>query len=289
MKTEMIIALGALSAVMVSCQRQKPQAENVIKVKTMSAVATASGNEETYSGTVEENSGISLSFPVGGTVRSVNVSEGQNVGAGTLEAVLDATTLGNLAAASQAGVGQAQAGLARAEKAAAQALDAYNRMKQLHDRGSLPDIKWVESQTQYRQALDAVAQARAAVESAKAQKNISQKDLRDTRLYAPRAGYISKKLTEAGQNVAPGQQGDRAERGEPPPQPRLLSGRYRHHERSPRRAAAVSAMPRPLYRCLRHAADQDSGIRAERGQIVRSAACFVIVVSAPSAGRTYED
>ena len=47
--------------------------------------------------------------------------------------------------------------------------------------------------------------AKATVQAAKAQKNISQKNLSDTRLYAPSAGFLSKKITEVGQNVAPGQ------------------------------------------------------------------------------------
>lgn len=201
----MMIALSALSVLMASCSRQNKEAENVVKVKTMRVSSTSPDNVELYSGTIEENSGISLSFPVGGTVKQISITEGQNIGAGSLVAVLDGTTSGNLLAASTATVGQARAALAQAEKSAAQALDAYNRMKQLHDNGSLPDIRWVEVQTQYRQAQDAVGQARAAVESAKAQKEISLKNLRDTRLYAPATGYISKKLTEAGQNIAPGQ------------------------------------------------------------------------------------
>ena len=50
-----------------------------------------------------------------------------------------------------------------------------------------------------------VSQAEAAVQTAKAQKNISLKNLHDTRLYAPSSGYISKKFTEVGQNIAPAQ------------------------------------------------------------------------------------
>lgn len=214
-----MIAVSALSLLTVSCSKQKQERENVVKVKTIEASSTSLYGAENYSGTIEENGGISLSFPVGGTVKQLNVAEGQAVGSGQLVAVLDATTLGNLVSASsatvgqaQAAVGQARAGLAQAEKSAAQALDAYKRMKQLHDNGSLPEIKWVEVQTQCQQAQDAVnlvrqqvSQAEAAVQSAKAQKNISLKNLHDTRLYAPSAGYISKKLTEVGQNVAPGQ------------------------------------------------------------------------------------
>ena len=214
-----MIAVSALSLLTVSCSKQKQERENVVKVKTIEASSTSLYGAENYSGTIEENGGISLSFPVGGTVKQLNVAEGQAVGSGQLVAVLDATTLGNLVSASsatvgqaQAAVGQARAGLAQAEKSAAQALDAYKRMKQLHDNGSLPESKWVEVQTQYQQAQDAVnlvrqqvSQAEAAVQSAKAQKNISLKNLHDTRLYTPSAGYISKKLTEVGQNVAPGQ------------------------------------------------------------------------------------
>ena len=133
--------------------------------------------------------------------------------------MLDATTLNNLVSASsatvsqaQAAVGQARAGLAQAEKSAAQAADTYKRMKLLHDNGSLPEMKWVEVQTQYQQAQDAVSQVRqqvnqaeAAVKTAHAQKNISLKNLHDTRLIAPSTGYISRSMVTAGQNIAPGQ------------------------------------------------------------------------------------
>lgn len=204
MKTKMMIVLSAISFLTVSCDKKK-EAENVIKVKTMEVSTTSINGGQSYSGTIEENNGVSLSFPVGGTVKQLNVAEGQNVKVGQLVAVLDATTLGNLVSASSATVEQAQAGLATAEKTAAQALDAYKRMKMLHDNGSLPDIKWVEVETRYQQAQDAVKLARGAVNTAKAQKNISVKNLHDTRLFAPSAGFISKKLSEVGQNVAPGQ------------------------------------------------------------------------------------
>ena len=201
----MMMALAAFTLLAVSCGKEKKVESQAVKVKTMEAAATSLYGGQNYSGTIEEDNGVSLSFPVGGTLKQTNIAEGQNVGTGQLIAVLDATTLGNLSAASQAGVAQAEALLSQAEQSAAQARDAYKRMKLLHDNGSLPEIKWVEVQTRYQQAKDAVAQARGAVQTARAQRNISQKNLHDTRLYAPSAGYISKKLVEAGQNVAPGQ------------------------------------------------------------------------------------
>ena len=217
--TRIFMAISAILLLATSCNKPKHPVENAVQVKTITVSPSPLNNAESYSGTLEEDNGISLSFPVGGTVKQVNIAEGQNVQARQLIAVLDATTLNNLVSASsatvsqaQAAVGQARAGLAQAEKSAAQAADAYKRMKLLHDNGSLPEMKWVEVQTQYQQAQDAVSQVRqqvnqaeAAVKTAHAQKNISLKNLHDTRLIAPSTGYISRSMVTAGQNIAPGQ------------------------------------------------------------------------------------
>ena len=153
-KTKMFMAISAILLLATSCNKQKQPVENAVQVKTITVSPSSLNNAESYSGTLEEDNGISLSFPVGGTVKQVNIAEGQNVQARQLIAVLDATTLNNLVSASsatvsqaQAAVGQARAGLAQAEKSAAQAADAYKRMKLLHDNGSLPEMKWVEVQT----------------------------------------------------------------------------------------------------------------------------------------------
>lgn len=213
------MAISAILLLATSCNKPKQPVENAVQVKTITVSPSPLNNAESYSGTLEEDNGVSLSFPVGGTVKQVNIAEGQNVQARQLIAVLDATTLDNLVSASsatvsqaQAAVGQARAGLAQAEKSAAQAADTYKRMKLLHDNGSLPEMKWVEVQTQYQQAQDAVSQVRqqvnqaeAAVKTAHAQKNISLKNLHDTRLIAPSTGYISRSMVTAGQNIAPGQ------------------------------------------------------------------------------------
>lgn len=153
-KTKMFMAISAILLLATSCNKQKQPVENAVQVKTITISPSSLNNAESYSGTLEEDNGVSLSFPVGGTVKQVNIAEGQNVQARQLIAVLDATTLNNLVSASsatvsqaQAAVGQARAGLAQAEKSAAQAADAYKRMKLLHDNGSLPEMKWVEVQT----------------------------------------------------------------------------------------------------------------------------------------------
>ena len=57
----------------------------------------------------------------------------------------------------------------------------------------------------FPQVRQQVNQAEAAVKTAHAQKNISLKNLHDTRLFAPSTGYISRSMVTAGQNIAPGQ------------------------------------------------------------------------------------
>ena len=63
-------------------------------------------------------------------------------------------------------------------------------MEELHGKGSLPEMKWVEAQT--------------ALDRARAAEPVARKQLADCRLYAPFAGVISRKVAERGQNVAAG-------------------------------------------------------------------------------------
>ena len=161
-----------------SCSKKNGQDTRVkaVKVKTMTVQPTTTDGRQGYNGTIEELNGSLLSFASVGTLRSVSVSEGQMVKRGQLIATIDETSLQSAH----------EAALAAKE----QAMDAEERMRLLHDAGSLPEIKWIEVQTQVRQAVSAEKMARKA--------------LTDTRLYAPFSGYIAEKQAEAGQSVAPG-------------------------------------------------------------------------------------
>lgn len=147
-----------------------------IKVKTSVIQTSESSMSQAYSATIEEENGTALSFSVGGTIVKLVVNEGQSVSKGQLIATLDDTSLSNSYTSAKAGLDQAK--------------DAYNRMKQLHDAGSLAEIKWIETETQ-------LSQAEAAYE-------IARKNLNDTKLYAPYSGVISEKAAEVGQNVNAG-------------------------------------------------------------------------------------
>ena len=181
MKSINQIAL-ALTAIMLSAcnaENNKGQAaDEAVRVEVTRVKAATADRTSRYSGTVEEENGSLLSFAVGGTVSRVLVDEGDRVGKGQLIATLDTEQLTHNHTSAQAALAQAE--------------DTYRRMEELHGKGSLPEIKWVEAQT--------------ALQRARASEQMARKQLADCRLYAPFSGVISKKFAEKGQNVGAGTQ-----------------------------------------------------------------------------------
>lgn len=173
-----------------ACNSTSEKKSEPIKVKTMIIGASGTDNSNNYSGTIEEMSGTALSMVAGGTLKQLNISQGQMVTKGQLLATVDGYSQSSAVTASQAQTQQAKDALAQAQ-------DYYKRMKLIHDNGSLPDVRWIEAKTQLKQA-------ESAVRAAKSGENISRKTLTDTHLYAPFSGYISSKMAETGQNVGPG-------------------------------------------------------------------------------------
>ncbi len=184
MKKVKLVTVTLFSSLLLSCgnSESKQDAVEAVKVKEMTVDASAGAFSSVadgnygYSGTVEEENGSALSFTTGGTIMQLRVKVGDRVSKGQLIASVDPTSIRN------------NYEMAHASKM--QAEDAYKRMKQLHDKGSLPDIKWVEVQSQLQQAISA--------------ENIARKNLGDCHLYAPFSGVISEKYAEVGQNAAPG-------------------------------------------------------------------------------------
>lgn len=185
------ILFFALLAAICSCGgREKKTGQKPVKVRVQQVGAVQVNGERGYSGTVREESGVSLSFPLAGTVERVAVDEGQMVSKGQLVATLNSTD--------QTGAQQsAHAVTAQARQALRQAQDSYDRAKGLHDSGVISEAKWVQAQT-------ALAEAQEGVKSAAALETIARKSSGDTRLTAPFSGYISERDADVGQNVMPG-------------------------------------------------------------------------------------
>lgn len=94
-----------LLAGLCACGGKRPGARKPVRVKVMRVGAVQVIGSHGYSGTMEEEGGASLSFPMAGTVRQVMVDEGQTVGRGQLLATLDATDQNATLASSRAATG----------------------------------------------------------------------------------------------------------------------------------------------------------------------------------------
>ena len=162
------LLVGLMGIALVSCggNGQSQQTVNPVKVKTMEVSARTWDGSKEFSGTVEEATGTPLSFSVMGTVKQVHFRLGERVRAGQLLVSLDGVSMRSSHDAARATLMQAE--------------DAYRRMKELYDKGSLPEIKWIEVQSK-------LSQARAVEEVAR-----------------KFDGMIADKSVEVGQNVMPG-------------------------------------------------------------------------------------
>lgn len=168
-----LILQGTLFIMLIACS-EKPATtvakDEPVKVTT-SVVKTAKSKQLlSYSGTIIPFQTIPVTFETPGTVKSVNVEEGMEVKKGQVLATLDPTDLQNIYKLSETQYNQA--------------LDAYNRLKEVHDKGSLVEIKWVEIESKLNQAESTM--------------KLSKNNLNKTTLNAPENGIIGKRNIEPG-------------------------------------------------------------------------------------------
>ena len=174
-KTSIFLIVAAAMSLMACSENKTERKAEPIAVKTETVKAGSDLQGRTYVGTVEEESSTSISFAGSGTLTRVYVEEGQAVRAGQLIAEMDKTQARNMLAAAEAQMKQAN--------------DALARMKQLHDNGSLAEIKWVETQS--------------AVEQAQASLDLAKKNLTDCSVHTPVSGIVGKGVKQAGETVLP--------------------------------------------------------------------------------------
>jgi RND family efflux transporter MFP subunit len=177
-----IIVIASLTLVY-SCQTKEDQnkSENnnsiaPVKVAVQKVTTGTSSNKLTYNGNVVPETTIPLSFILPGTVISVKAEEGDWVKKGQILAELNNTSYKN-----------AYQGTLATQK---QAQDAYDRLKTVHDKGSLTEIRWEDVKTK--------------LEQAKSANQIALQSLSNTTLKAPSDGYIGMRNIEIGETAIPG-------------------------------------------------------------------------------------
>ena len=169
----MIIPAMAL-CMLIACNPKESQ-ENLQSTKPISVTTVMVKKERVvtslrYSGTVEAFQSIPLNFQTTGTVEKVLVEAGDVVQKGQLLATLDPTDAKNM---HEITLSQYQ-----------QAKDAYDRLKSVHDKGSLPEIKWVEMESKLDQAQSSL--------------NLAKNNLDKCNLYAPVNGMVGRRNIEPG-------------------------------------------------------------------------------------------
>ncbi len=130
----------------------------------------------TVSGNVEGSRTVRLGFTVAGRINSIHVAEGQKVKQGQLIAGLDPVNY--------------EIARELADIQVRQVADEFDRLKAMHERRSL-------SESDFRKAD-------FTLQGARAQLRLHDKNLADTKLYAPISGILLKKLAEPGEIVATG-------------------------------------------------------------------------------------
>jgi RND family efflux transporter MFP subunit len=141
-----------------------------VRVKTVNVQKEHIVSSLRYSGTIEAGQTIPLQFRITGTITKVLVEEGDRVRKGQLLAALDETDALSM---HEISLSQYQ-----------QAKDAYDRMKSVHEKGSLPDIKWVEIESKLIQAQSSL--------------DLAGSNLEKCKLFAPADGWIGRRNIEPG-------------------------------------------------------------------------------------------
>lgn len=168
----------ALIQILLSCgqteKESKPQTvKKAVKVKVKPVEVSQEQKILSYSGSIEASLTIPLTFQSMEKVTAIYVDEGDFVKKGQLLAEVDRRSLNSAF----------QAALAQYD----QAVDARNRLKKVYDAGSLPEIKWVETNSKVTQA--------------KANHDHYKKSLENCELRAPEDGFVGSRKIEVGMSA----------------------------------------------------------------------------------------
>lgn len=185
MTCKRLYILFVLTALLVSCgHHSNPETSQSVKVKTLVLTDTSlidrspsSSLQRVYMGIVEEASNAALSFPYGGQVTTVYVTEGSRVSKGQRLIGVEAT--------------DAEASLSAARAQLNQARDAYNRVKIVYDAGGVSEVKWVDVQTKLAQAQSVY--------------DLAAQSMSNCMLTAPFDGVVGEINAVVGDHLLPGQ------------------------------------------------------------------------------------
>jgi membrane fusion protein, multidrug efflux system len=174
----LLLQLAVIVVAITSCSGNSGSDESTrtpVNVEVQRSSVADGSHAMAYSGTLEESETIPLTFPVVGTVDRVLVAEGDAVTKGQPLAFLNNQTYKNI-------YDMALASLRQAE-------DAYKRLDPMFKNGNLPEVKYIEIETDLQKAKSAAV--------------IARKNLDDCTLTSPTDGIVGRRSIEPGMTAMP--------------------------------------------------------------------------------------
>ncbi len=163
MEKNKILMFAASALLLVSCGGgggRPTFGDNEFPVVTVGTSSASS--QATYPASIKGVQDVQISPKIGGFITRINVKEGQTVGAGQVLFEIDNATY-------QAQVRQAQASVNTAQAACNTAKLSYENSQKLFENKVIGDFELKSATNQYEQAKAGLAQAQAALASAKEQ------------------------------------------------------------------------------------------------------------------------
>jgi RND family efflux transporter MFP subunit len=186
-----VIALLGLPACRKSQAQKAPVAETfgAAPVKVYKVGRARITEKITYTGTIEARTKINITPETGGKIAVIHVQEGDRVAKGQLLAELETESI-------RLQLKQAQAGVAVAEAAYADALRNKERMDRLIKENAVSEMQREKVQLAYDAAAAQLEQARAGL-------NLAQHALDVSIMKAPFAGVVASRNAEVGDVINP--------------------------------------------------------------------------------------
>ncbi|MFV0365169.1 MAG: efflux RND transporter periplasmic adaptor subunit [Mangrovibacterium sp.] len=169
--------LAVFVCALASCsQAPSERKESPISVEIIAPMRSSEGKTIKLSGNIEPNETVRMGFLVAGKIEHISTNEGEFIEKGKLLACVESESYTH--------------GLTMARAQEHQMQDDFKRVKELYERKSIAESEYIKVQN--------------GLAAATAQAELQQKQLDDTKLYAPISGILLKRGVEKGEVIDKG-------------------------------------------------------------------------------------
>ena len=185
-------ALALLAGVTSSCSggQEQQQGQQAPQIQVLTLTPETSELANSYPAIIKGKTDIAIRPQVSGFITKVCVDEGERVHKGQTLFILDQVTFQAAVEQAREQVNSAKAAVASAQAAVNTAQSNERNQRMLFDKGIISQTQWQNAADQLAQAKAALGQANAGVASAKAALSSAEKNLSYTVVTAPSDGVV---------------------------------------------------------------------------------------------------